>query len=268
MTVVMKKIECLAYWDSSTRTFLRRWETRSRFIWVTTLPLPNCTLYLPNICSPISMLSTSRGGVGLIKPSLTGGMKTYRPGFPDLHQQATKYKCQPYSNMMNIRQRDELLYKASRRSAKARLGPGSGELTLNGIVVDQISFVHAQQPAYGPDLSEDSSYANVVRRVQWMIEIITWEKIVAEISMPCSGQRTANEQSVGTHRTGVSMDEYWRTLLANITKQDGTTFTYKTYTDFCTIFRKAMDIIKTRFRQKVRTHAITARRYKTQVELN
>jgi hypothetical protein len=158
--------------------------------------------------------------------------------------------------MMNIRQRDELLYKASRRSAKARLGPGSGELTLNGIVVDQISFVHAQQPAYGPDLSEDSSYANVVRRVQWMIEIITWEKIVAEISMPCSGQRTANEQSVGTHRTGVSMDEYWRTLLANITKQDGTTF------------RKAMDIIKTRFRQKVRTHAITARRYKTQVELN
>jgi hypothetical protein len=78
-----------------------------------------------------------------------------------------------------------------------------------------------------------------------MIDIISWEKTVAEISVPCSGMQTANEQDIGTHRTGVSMDDYWRTLLADITEQVGATFTHKTYIDFCTMFRKFTSIMST-----------------------
>ncbi|KAF2022469.1 hypothetical protein EK21DRAFT_119733 [Setomelanomma holmii] len=165
---------------------------------------------------------------------------------PDLHQQAEKYQCRPHRDMMQVRQQGRLLYKASRRHAKGRLGPGSGELTLNGTIIDQISYVHAQQPTYPQDvLSADSSYANLARKIRYIIDMVSWEKTVAEISVHCTGKRDGHDQSKGTQRKCVTMDDYWRTLLADITKQDGATFTYKTYTDFCTIYRKATHTMST-----------------------
>jgi hypothetical protein len=162
---------------------------------------------------------------------------------PDLHRQAEKYQCWPHCDMMEVRQQGRLLYKASKRPAEARLGrPGSGELTLKGTLVDRISFVHTQQPTVPKDvLSADNGYANLAKKLQYMIDIISWEKTVAGVSVQRSGQR----QDTYIHSVGVSMDDYWRTLLADITEQNGTTFTYKRYTDFYTIFRKATDIMST-----------------------
>lgn len=44
---------------------------------------------------------------------------------PDLHRQAEKYQCRPHSDIMQVRQQGQLPYKASRRHAKGKLGPGS-----------------------------------------------------------------------------------------------------------------------------------------------
>jgi hypothetical protein len=106
-----------------------------------------------------------------LNQAFTYGMNEDLPSWvPDLHQQATKYQCQPHSDMMNIRQRGELLCKASSRSAEGKLGPGPGELTLNGVLVDQISFVHAEQPTYSEDvLSGDETYVNEMGLAQYMI---------------------------------------------------------------------------------------------------
>jgi hypothetical protein len=90
--------------------------------------------------------------------------------------------------MMGIRQQGQMPYKASRRSAKGRLGPESRELTLHGVLVDQISVVHAEQPTISQDrLSGDNSYAKFVRQVQRLIDIVSWEKTVAETSLPNNG---------------------------------------------------------------------------------
>jgi hypothetical protein len=77
--------------------------------------------------------------------------------------------------MMQNFQQGELLYKASRRHAKRRLGSGSGELTLNGTIIDQISYVHAQQPIYPRDVFlRDSHYAKFARNILGVFsEVVT-----------------------------------------------------------------------------------------------
>jgi hypothetical protein len=57
------------------------------------------------------------------------------------------------------------------------------------------------------------------------------------------------------------MDDYWRTLLAEITEQDGATLTYKAYTEFHTIFSKSTDFASTYdiVKRYARTYTITAR---------
>lgn len=243
----MHRIECLAYLGSSTKSFLRIPEMPSRLTWVTTLPSPNCTLCSQSICLPISMLRIFRGGGGSTKSSLTEETRTYHPGFQISTDKRRSTNvglililCK-FANRVNFRTRlaDAMLKENSDQGQ-------SGELTLSGTIIDQISYVHAQQPTYPQNiLPADSDYANLAGTIRYIIDMICWEKTVAEISVHCTGKRDKHNQSKCTHRNCVTMDDYWRTLLADITKQDGATFTYKTYTDFCTIYRKATHTMST-----------------------
>jgi hypothetical protein len=41
----------------------------------------------------------------------------------------------------------------------------------------------------------------------------------------------------------VAIDDYWRTLLVDITEQKGVKFTYKSYHDFCSITRNFANVV-------------------------
>lgn len=134
---------------------------------------------------------------------------------PDLHRQGDDDVCRPWPSIMGIQKHGTCPYKASNRIAKVDFGEKKEELVLRGMVLDEVILVHPRFPNV-PDQDLD-----VLGFVRYVAEVIEWERLVS-----------ANSIDTNLEYQPTSRDSYWRTLLADITDDEGDSFTYDTYLEF------------------------------------
>lgn len=150
---------------------------------------------------------------------------------PDLHHNDASDKRYVFDNMMSAQGYSETPWQASSRPRKAAHGPRPGEIILRGKLLEKITHAHPEVP-YGFPVYTDPPDTTGMKWLYAVVAVIRWEHgLSSSLLRPESSPAVdrTNEQ-----RCHVSADTYWRSLLADCTKDYGTRtqFTLGTWREF------------------------------------
>ncbi|KAF2823321.1 hypothetical protein CC86DRAFT_65997 [Ophiobolus disseminans] len=140
---------------------------------------------------------------------------------------------------MSIYYHGEFPYNASNRIGTVKWTTRAEEIILQGVPIDEVTFVHANYP--GIDVGMSADLESTAEDIQRNIDIIKWEKTMAGITL--YGSVPFDQVDWYSDRFMSRVDTYWRTLLANDTDADGDTLTFDSYLEYCAVHTAYIDLM-------------------------